>query len=139
MVVAVLMERVNARAAFSLHLPLLLFGAASVGYWYFTEAQGRGDYRFYLFVQFFPPILLAAIVWLFPPRYTGLNYLVFAFSLFVAAKLMEACDWQIYGRLHVVSGHALKHITAGVACYWVLLWLQNRRPERSRRTNGPAF
>lgn len=128
MVVAVLMERVSAKAALSLYLPLLTFGAASVGYWYLTEAQGRGDYRFYLFVQFFPPILLAAIVWLFPPRYTGLGNLIFAFCLFVAAKLMETYDWWIYGRLRFISGHALKHITAGVACYWVLLTLQNRRP-----------
>jgi hypothetical protein len=141
MVVAILIERVSARAAFSVYVPMIIFGFASVGYWYLTEAQGRGDYRFYLFVQFFPPILLAAIVWLFPPRYTGLNNLIFAFLLFVLAKTMETYDWQIYGKLHFISGHALKHIIAGVACYWVLLTLQYRRPLVTlvRSDSAPRF
>jgi len=127
-VTATIVERVSARVGYRLYVPMLVFGAASVAYWYFTEAQGRGDYRFYLFVQFFSPVLLAAIVWLFPPRYTSTGYLVFAFGLFVLAKLMETFDRQIYAAVGVVSGHALKHATAGVACYWVLLALQRRHP-----------
>jgi hypothetical protein len=128
MVVAIIIERIDSQAGFLLYLPLLALGAASVGYWYMTEMQGRGDYRFYLFVQFFSPVLLAAIVWLFPPRYTGTGYLVFAFGFFVLAKAMEILDRQIYASTGFVSGHALKHMTAGVACYWILLMLQRRHP-----------
>ncbi len=128
MVVAVIMERISLRAGMLLYLPLLAAGAGSVVYWQLTEAQGRGDYRFYLFVQFFSPVLLAAMVWLFAPRYSGTGYLVFAFALFVLAKAMEALDGQIYAFTGCVSGHALKHATAGVACYFVLLMLQRRRP-----------
>src|ERR1700678_47274 len=47
-VVGQVMERINVRAGLSIFLPLLLLGMASVVYWYCT-----GDYRFYLFVQFF--------------------------------------------------------------------------------------
>jgi hypothetical protein len=128
MVVAIVMERISTRIGLLTYIPLLLLGITSVGYWYITESQGRGDYRFYLFVQFFSPVLLAVVVWLFPPRYTGSGYLVFAFILFVLAKVMERFDSRIYAATGIVSGHSLKHVTAGLACYWVLRMLQRRRP-----------
>jgi hypothetical protein len=78
-------------------------------------------------VQFFPPILLTMIVALFPPRYTHTNYLIVAFLFFVAAKLFELFDKQIYSFARVLSGHSLKHVAAGIACYWILLMLQHRR------------
>jgi hypothetical protein len=107
-----------------------VLGMASVAYWYATEARGHGDYRFYLFVQFYSPVLLAAIIALFPPGYTHTNYLVGAFFLFVLAKLFELFDSQIYSSTFI-SGHSLKHITAAVACYYILLMLQRRRPIHS--------
>jgi len=127
-VMAQIMERISLRAGLALLLPLLALGLASVLYWEYTEAQGRGDYRYYLFVQFFSPVVLAMIVTLFPPRYTGTRYLVIAFLLFSAAKLFELFDGAIYRWTGLVSGHSLKHATAGVSCYWILLWLQRRRP-----------
>ena len=126
-VAATVIERIDSTVGTWIYGPLLTFGAFSVLYWYATESQGRGDYRFYLFVQFFSPVLLAMIVWLFPPRYSGTGYLVFAFVLFVLAKAMETLDGEIYRATGCISGHALKHMTAGVACYWVLLMLQRRR------------
>jgi len=138
MMVAVIIERVSIKLGFCLYIPLLLLGIASVVYWHFTEMQGRGDYRFYLFVQFFPPILLALIVLFFPPRYTAANYLVVAFLFFVAAKLFEALDKRIYSAAGVISGHALKHLTAGVACYWILRMLQCRTAIRPLN-NTPAL
>jgi hypothetical protein len=128
MISAVVMERISVSAGRTLLLPLLVLGIASVAYWYATEAHGHGDYRFYLFVQFYSPVLLAGIIALFPPRYTHIHYLVGAFVLFVLAKLFELFDRQIYSSTQVISGHTLKHITAGIACYWILLMLQRRRP-----------
>jgi len=122
MVVGVVMERINVRAGLSILLPLLLFGSASVAYWYFT-----GDYRFYLFVQFFPPILLAAIIVLFPPKYTHSDLLLIAFIFYVAAKLFEVYDSQIFALGEFVSGHSLKHVTAALSCFWILLLLKKRR------------
>jgi hypothetical protein len=124
---SIIMERISVKAGLRVFAPLLVLGIASVAYWYLTERQGHGDYRFYLFVQFFPPLLIALIIALFPPRYTGINYLVVAFIFFVLAKLFELFDKQIYLFTRVVSGHSLKHATAGVACYWILLMLQRRR------------
>src|ERR1019366_986135 len=131
MVAALIMERISLRVGFRMFIPLLAFGIGSVIYWYLTETQGRGDYRFYLFVQFFPPILLAMIIALFPPRYTATNYLAVAFILFVVAKLFEPFDKQIYSFTGLVSGHSLKHLTAGLSCYWILRMLQCRRPIQS--------
>ncbi len=122
MVVAVVMERINVRAGLSIFLSLLLFGMASVAYWYFT-----GDYRFYLFVQFFPPILLAAIIVLFPPRYTHSDFLLVAFIFYLVAKLFEVYDSQIFALREFVSGHSLKHVTAALSCFWILLVLKKRR------------
>ncbi len=79
-------------------------------------------------VQFFPPLLIGTMIVLFPPTYTGTKYLVAAFVLFVIAKILEICDDQIYRSGLIVSGHALKHVTAAVACYPILLMLQRRHP-----------
>ncbi len=80
----------------------------------------------YLFSFF--PVLLAAIVVFFPARYTQTSYLVTAFLLFVVAKLFELFDQQIYSWTRILSGHSLKHVTAAIACYWILLMLQHRQP-----------
>ena len=126
LVVAVFMERVNATVGLVCLTPLLLLGIAGVAEWYFSEAQGRGNYKFYLFVQFFSPVVLALIVGLFPPRYSGIGYMAMAFGLFVAAKLFEYFDRQIYLSGKIVSGHSLKHVTAAVSCYLILRMLQVR-------------
>jgi hypothetical protein len=128
MLATVIIERISLKWGFFIYVPSLVLGVASVGHWYLTEVQGRGDYRFYLFVQFFPPILLALIITLFSPRYTGAGYLVGAFLVFVAAKLMETFDQRIYSTAHILSGHSLKHMTAAFACYLILKMLQTRRP-----------
>lgn len=126
LVVALFMERVNVKLGLICLPPLLLLGIASVAAWYFSEARGSGDYKFYLFVQFFSPAVLALIVGLFPPRYSGIRYLGAAFALFVAAKLFESFDRQIYFLGKIVSGHSLKHVTAGLSCYLILRMLQVR-------------
>jgi hypothetical protein len=128
MAAAQIVERINVKAGLAMLIPMLVLGLASVAYWYLTQLHGLGDYRFYLYIQFFPPILIATIVALFPPRYTHTNYLMAAFFLFVAAKLFEVFDGQIYSLTRVLSGHSLKHVTAAVACYWILLMLQRRSP-----------
>jgi hypothetical protein len=127
---SIAIERIGVRFGRTLLIPLLLLGASSVGYWYVTEARGHGDYRFYLFVQFFPPLLIGLMIVLFPPSYTGMKYLVLAFLLFVLAKLLELFDGEIYQAIHIVSGHALKHITAGLACYVIFLMLERRHAIR---------
>lgn len=121
-VAAMAMERISVRGGLIALLPLLLVGMGSVAYWSFT-----GDYKFYLMVQFFSPVVLVLTVGLFPRRYTGLNYLATAFGFYLAAKIFEIFDNGIFNAGHLVSGHSLKHATAGVACWWILRMLQVRR------------
>jgi hypothetical protein len=125
-VAATYMERVDLRGGLGALIPLLLLGMASVVYWAGTTAHGTGDYKFYLMVQFFSPVVLALIIGMFPPRYSGMRYLVIAFGCYVAAKLFEEYDGPIFGSVRVVSGHSLKHVTAAVSCYFILRMLQVR-------------
>ena len=127
LVVALFMERVNVRIGLICLVPLLLLGVASVAEWYWSEARGLGDYKFYLFVQFFSPVVVALILVLFPSPYSGTRYLAAAFALFVAAKLFESLDRAIYSLGEIVSGHSLKHVTAAISCYLILRMLQVRR------------
>ena len=124
-VAIVIIERISVRAGLWLFAPLLACGIASVAYWSYTEALGLGDYRFYLFAQFFSPVWVAMVILLFPARYTRTGYLALAFCFFVMAKLFERFDKQIF-LFARVSGHSLKHITAALSCYWILRMLQQR-------------
>jgi hypothetical protein len=136
MVVVTFMERVNLRAGFFALVPALLLGILSVVYWMITTSLGNGDYKFYLFVQFFSPVLLALIIGLFRPRYSGIGYLVIAFGFYVAAKIFEEFDYSIYRHLGgLVSGHSLKHVTAAIACYWIFKMLQSRHPLNGESTS----
>jgi hypothetical protein len=126
MVVAIYMERVDVKGGLIALVPLLFLGTLTVVYWYVSESRGHGEYKFYLFLQYFSPVVLALLVGLFPPRYSAVHYLVIAFAFFAAAKLFESFDFQIFNFGHIVSGHSLKHVTAGLSCYWILRMLQVR-------------
>lgn len=127
LVAATFMERISERIGLALLGPLMAAGAASVLYWRAGEIQGHGDLRFYLFAQFFSPLAIGAMILLFPPSYTGTQYLGAAFGLYVLAKTFEALDKPIYALGDIVSGHTLKHLTAGLACYCLLRMLEVRR------------
>ncbi len=136
MVVVTWMERVNLRTGFFALVPVLLLGILSVVYWRVSTSLGDGDYKFYLFVQFFSPVLLALIIGMFRPRYSGTIYLAIAFGFYVAAKIFEEFDYSIYRHLgRLVSGHSLKHVTAAIACYWIFKMLQTRHPLNAQPTN----
>lgn len=137
LLVITFMERVSLRVGYALLAPMLLLGVSSVVFWMVTHSLGHGDYKFYLFLQFFSPVVLALLIGLFPPRYTGTRYLVAAFALYVAAKLFELWDYPIYSGLgRTLSGHALKHVTAAVGCTCILAMLQRRRPIPESRGSG---
>lgn len=143
LVVATYMERINVRTGYFGLVPMLLLGAGTVMYWYLTAGAGHGDYKYYLFLQFFSPVVLALIIGLFPPRYTGFGYLALAFGLYLVAKVLESYDFAVFRHLgRIVSGHALKHVIAGVACYCILEMLRRRRPVLAKQAVGvpsPVF
>jgi hypothetical protein len=135
LVAATYMERVSTRGGLALLVPMMALGAASVFYWYTGELRGSGDLRFYLFVQFFSPVVIATIMALFPPVYTRSGDLFVGFGFYLVAKLFELSDRFIFGLGGIISGHTLKHLTAGLTCYWILRMLKLRTPLPVAATN----
>lgn len=98
---------------------LLLLGLFSVFYWYYREQQGHGDLRVYMFVQFFP-ILFIPIVLLINRGVTMYRrFVLWIFIFYALAKLTEIFDTQVYDALGEMSGHAIKHVFAGVAAFYI--------------------
>ena len=118
----ILMERLKASVVI---FPLLLIvGIVSVFYW-----QAVGDLRLYALVQFLPLLLIPLLLWLFPARYDGIRYLAYAFCWYLLAKVCEHFDRAIFTFTdHFLSGHTLKHLTASMAIYSLLLWVKKRTP-----------
>lgn len=115
----VVSERVNERVGKALLVPFLLAGAASVIYWRATEIAGAGDLRPYALVQFLPLLVLPIACVLYRSS-NDVTYLRHAFCWYAAAKALELLDARVYGLGHIVSGHTLKHLASGYACWWVV-------------------
>jgi hypothetical protein len=116
-------ERVDAKAGSRLLWPLVAIGVISLLVWRWT-----GDLRLYVWVQFFPCIVLPVLLIWFPPLYTGTFHWVVAAALYALAKLFEFYDHAIYSVGFIVSGHMLKHLAAAAACFAILRYFQSRRP-----------
>jgi len=124
---AMIGERVSKKAGQLLLFPLLVVGAASVLYWYWTESQDQGDLRFYLYlVQAYPMLLVVFMVIFFPSRYTHGKLIIVSILVYALAKLVEANDHQIFGFYEIVSGHTLKHLFAAVSIYLLKVMLVRR-------------
>lgn len=105
---------------------LVLLGIASVIYWWYTEANGRGDLRPYILVQFFPILMTLLILLLFPSPASLGSIIWGILSAYATAKVFELLDEPIYTGLNVVSGHTLKHLTAAAGMYLLVLAVRRR-------------
>jgi hypothetical protein len=115
---AIILERTGLK----LLVPLSLLGAGSVFYWQMTN-----DLRIYGLVQFGPALLIPALIFLFPPRYTHTSYLFRVVGWYTAAKFLEHWDKQIFAIGGFVSGHTLKHLAGAWATYEILRMITVRR------------
>lgn len=120
-------DRVDRQIGLRWILPLgVAFGVASLLYWLWTEAQGRGDLRLYGLVQFLPIAAVPLIAWKFPARrYTHGRDLVSLFLWYAVAKVLEHLDGPVLSwTTGLVSGHSLKHLGAAMATFVVLRMIQ---------------
>lgn len=124
---------------------LAVLAIISVDWWRVTDLYGGiGDLRPYLLFQVLPLLLIP--LWQAIYRAPPADRLAFGVALlaYVAAKLAEINDQQIFAALGVISGHTLKHLLATVAA-WILVarlvqrtkvplvsTLRARTPEESR-------
>lgn len=125
LVAAVISERWHRTWGIHLLLPLVLLGAASVGYWVAFD-----DLRPYGLVQFGSMALLLVLVLWLPSRYTRGGMFLYVLALYAIAKVCELYDREIHQLGEWVSGHTLKHLIAALAGYVILYQLQGRAPRR---------
>ena len=123
----ILSEFVSIKLGKRIFIPILLFGIFSVGYWHYTEQQGQGDLRIYGLVQFLPILLIPLILIMFPSRFPDTRYYWYLLGFYVLAKVFEASDELVYSLLSFISGHSIKHLLAGVGCYFFYIQLKKRQ------------
>jgi hypothetical protein len=116
-------ERVSPRLGVIMLWPLLAVGLLSLVVWRIT-----GDLRSYVWVQFFPCLVLPLLFWLTPARYSRTQDWVIAAGLYAVAKVFEFSDVLVYSAGGLMSGHTLKHLIAAAACFMILRHFQARQP-----------
>lgn len=114
----------------------LLFGAGSALYWHLGERAGDGNLAPYALVQLYPLLALPLMLLLYPPRYTRAGDLWLAIGCYAVAKVFELLDRPIFELGHLISGHSLKHLAAGVAT--LLIVRMALRRERYSGAQRPA-
>jgi len=107
-------DRIGPRAGQAVFGPLLVVGIGSVLWWRLS-----GDLRLYALVQFFPMLAVPLMLLLFRGRYSAAGS-CWVVGWYVLAKVFELADRQVFAMGGVVSGHTLKHLTAGIAVVQIL-------------------
>jgi hypothetical protein len=124
----VIAERVSARAGLQALAPLLVAGAASVLYSRWSLLRGTENILPYAIVQFGGLAAIVVMALFLPSRYTRGTDLFVVVSIYVAAKVAEVLDAQIYALGGILSGHTLKHFLAALAVWYLVRMLQRREP-----------
>ncbi|MBK8147517.1 MAG: ceramidase domain-containing protein [Acidobacteria bacterium] len=120
--VALLSEHVGERLRMLL-IPALLTGAASVFYWYYFD-----DLRFYAWVQVVPLLTVPLVLIIFPGRFSHRWLLLVALVFYVAAKLTETWDDQVFAATgSIVSGHTIKHLLSAIGVLAIWQMIRERR------------
>lgn len=113
-------ERTMAEAGRLLLPPMVAAGIASVAWW-----RAYDDLRFYIVVQFLPLVAIPVMLWRTRGIHRGTAVLVRGLGWYAAAKVLELADRPVYAALGL-SGHTLKHLAAGVSCWWLMRWMRTR-------------
>jgi Ceramidase len=123
----VISEFVNEALGRKLLLPLLIVGLLSILYWLVFN-----DLKVYVLVQFYPIVAILISLIFFQSVYTlkfGYWLLVLAY---IVAKLFEHFDDATHQTFGWLSGHTLKHISAAIGIYLLLLTYQKRKAITNR-------
>lgn len=125
---ATITEFIGSRRPVLLLALLVSLGTGSVLWWHFTGQQGRGDLRPYILVQYYPIILIPLILWLYPRTgyNAGIRQLLMVVLWYIIAKVLDAGDYAVYGALHAVSGHTLKHLTAAMSTWYFVNFFRRK-------------
>ena len=116
----IISEFMSPRAGSILLLPLILFGVLSVLYWHWTETAGNGDLRLYILVQFLPMLLIPIILICFESACTLVGGYWLLLGIYLAAKVFELFDGEVFAFHGLMSGHSIKHVIAAIGIYVLL-------------------
>jgi hypothetical protein len=133
LVAIVICEYFSPQVGKNLTIPLLLLGVASVAYWAYTEGRGVGDLRPYAIVQFLPMLLIPMTITLYRTRSDLGKYVWWMIGFYVAAKVFEQLDVQLYSIGEILSGHSVKHLLASLAPASMVYGLMQRRSHEAAR------
>ena len=123
MYVALLAEYVGAGLEKRLLAPALLAGLGAVLYWH-----GVDDLRLYFALQATVFVSAAVILGAFESPFRQKAFMAGALGCYLGAIALEQLDHQVFSWSGwVIGGHALKHLMAGLAGYWVYRMLAARR------------
>jgi len=123
----IISEFVDNKLGRRLLTPLLIFGAASVIYWYTTEMAGYGDLRFYALVQFLPLILIPIILMSLKSKSNMNIYIWLIITSYLISKICEVLDFQFYEFGKLLSGHTIKHLFASLAPLLLIIGIKKRK------------
>ena len=123
---AFLAERVDTRAGAIVAVALALLLPATLVYWRMSEAAGAENLWPYL-AGFYGSLAVATLVLvLFPSPFTHGSQAFVAVAWFAAAMPFDkALDGWVYSLGGITGGHAVKHLLAGLAMFW-LFWFMLR-------------
>ncbi len=117
---ALLADRVSWLLGRALLWPLVVAGIASIAWWVRTEAVGAGDLRAYALVQFLPMMLTPLVLLLWRDGSLAARPVWLGVAAYGVAKLAEHFDAAIFAAAGFVGGHALKHLAAALATWWIV-------------------
>jgi len=121
--VALLGEYVGAGLEKHLLPPALFAGFGAVLYWH-----GVDDLRLYFALQGMVFVSAAVILAAFESAFRQKAFILAMFACYLGAMALEQLDHQVFALSGgVIGGHALKHLMAGLAGYWVYRMLVARR------------
>jgi hypothetical protein len=116
---AVIADRISWLAGRALLWPLVVAGIASIAWWVRTESAGAGDLRPYALVQFLPMLLVPLVLLTWRGEGLSSRPLWMALGAYVLAKVAEHFDGALFAATGM-GGHALKHLLAALAAWWIL-------------------
>jgi len=132
---AFLAERVDRRAGAAVAIALALFVPATLVYWRMSEAAGAENLWPYLVGLYGSLGGATLVLLLFPSPFTHGRQAFVGVAWYAAAMPFDkVLDGWIYSLGGVIGGHAIKHLFAALAMFW-LFWFM-LRPRRPRAAAG---
>ena len=108
----IISEFINVEIGRKLLIPMLLLGLSSVLYWIYFE-----DLSLYVFVQFYPMLVIPIVLICFKSSYTHVYGYWLLYVFYIVAKGCEYYDNRIFSILKGLSGHSLKHVISAIGLY----------------------